>query len=177
MKVPDPAPPVEPMFRHRAIVAFGANLGDREATIRASLEELDELVGLKLVAVSPLYASDPVGFADQPEFLNGVCAFDTALEPEVLLKVLLHTEKNFGRVRDIPNGPRTLDLDLLFYDGETAFASADLVLPHPRWRQRAFVTAPLADLLASPELARDSRWDGVREKLETTDRTTGVRRL
>jgi len=157
-------------------VAFGANLGDREATIRRASEDLDELVGVKLIAASPLYASDPVGYADQPEFLNGVAAFDTALEPDVLLKVLLYTEKQYGRVRDIPNGPRTLDLDLLFYDGDKTYGSPELTLPHPRWLGRAFVTAPLADLLASPELADDRRWDGVRERLKTADTSTGVRR-
>lgn len=163
-------------MNHRALVAFGANLGDREATIRAALTELDEVPGVKLIATSPLYASDPVGYADQPEFLNGVAAFDTAIAPEIFLKLLLHTEKTFGRVRDIPNGPRTLDLDLLFYDGLTAHASPALILPHPRWRERAFVTVPLADLLAAPELAGDDRWDGLRGELKALTDRTGLRR-
>lgn len=163
-------------MNRRALVAFGANLGDREATILAALEALDEVPGVKLVATSPFYESDPVGYADQPTFINGVAAFDTALTPEVLLKLLLHVEKQFGRVRDIPNGPRTLDLDLLFQDGETPHVSPELTLPHPRWLSRPFVTAPLADLLASPDLADDTRWDSVREKLKFADTSTGVRK-
>jgi 2-amino-4-hydroxy-6-hydroxymethyldihydropteridine diphosphokinase len=164
-------------MNHRAIVAFGANLGDREGTIRAALEELDGLPGVRLVATSPLYTSDPVGYADQPEFLNGAAAFDTAVDPEVFLKVLLHTEKNFGRVRDIPNGPRTLDLDLIFYDGTDPHNGPGLILPHPRWRERSFVTVPVADLLASPEFANDSRWDELRLELKSLTNRAGLRRV
>lgn len=164
-------------MNHRAIVAFGANLGDREATIHAALEELDGLPGVRLVATSPIYASDPVGYADQPEFLNGTAAFDTAVEPGIFLRLLLLTEKNFGRIRDIPNGPRTLDLDLLFYDGLAPHESPALILPHPRWRERSFVTAPLADLLAAPELADDDRWDDLRAELKSLTNRDGLRRL
>lgn len=164
-------------MNHRAIIAFGANLGDRESTIRAALEELDGLPGVRLVATSPIYASDPVGYADQPEFLNGVAAFDTAVDPEMLLRLLMLTEKNFGRVRDIPNGPRTLDLDLLFYDGLAPHESPALTLPHPRWRERPFVTVPLADLLAGPELAADDRWDALRVELKSCTDRTGLRRI
>ncbi len=162
---------------HRAIVAFGANLGDREATLRAALDELDGLPGVRLVAISPIYASEPVGYAEQPEFLNGTAAFDTAVDPEVFLRLLLLTEKNFGRVRDIPNGPRTLDLDLLFYDGGTPHELPALILPHPRWRERTFVTVPLADLLTSPELSGDDRWDALRAELKSCTDRTGLRRL
>lgn len=164
-------------MNHRAIVAFGANLGDREATIRAALEELDGLPGIRLLATSPLYASDPVGYADQPEFLNGVAAFDVAVEPEIFLRLLLLTEKNFGRTRDIPNGPRTLDLDLLFYDGLAPHESPALILPHPRWRERPFVTVPLADLLAAPELAGDDRWDDLRVELKSLTNRSGLRKI
>jgi len=164
-------------MNHRALVAFGANLGDRQTTIDAALREMDALPGVQLTAVSPCYASDPVGYADQSEFINGVAAFDTAVAPDVFLKLLLHTEKLFGRERGIRNGPRTLDLDLLFYDGETPISETGIELPHPRWSQRAFVTAPLADLLAMKELANDERWDGVREKLKTLTDRSGIRRL
>ena len=160
---------------HRVLIAFGANLGDRAATIRAAIVELDKVPGVKLVAISPVYASDPVGYADQPEFLNGVAAFDTMIEPEDFLALLLRTEKNFGRVRDIPNGPRTLDLDLLFVDGLTVHGSPTLILPHPRWRERSFVTVPLADLLATPALANDGRWDALRAELRGLTGRTGLR--
>lgn len=162
---------------HRVPIAFGSNLGDREKNIREGLESLDGTPGVKLVACSSLWASDPVGYADQPEFLNGVAVFDTALRPEVFLLLLLKVEAEFGRVRGVPNGPRTLDLDMLFYDGETVFHAPSLTLPHPRWRERPFVCAPLAEALAAPEVAPDRRWDGVRAKLAGADVSTGVRRL
>lgn len=162
---------------HRVLVAFGANLGERESVIRAGLAALDEVPGVKMAACSSLWASDPVGYADQPEFLNGVAAFDTALTAEVFLKLLLRVESDFGRVRTIPNGPRTLDLDVLFYDGEQAYRSPELTLPHPRWRERPFVCAPLAELLSMEPLAADRRWAGVREKLTSADASTGVRRF
>lgn len=162
---------------HRVIVAFGSNLGDRERTIRQGLDSVAEAPGVRLVAVSPLYASDPVGVTDQPEFINGVAAFDTALNPELFLKLLQHVEKEYGRVRTVVNGPRTLDLDILFYDGETRHESETLTLPHPRWLQRPFVAAPLGDVLSESEWAKDRLWDGVRELLARADRTTGVRRL
>ncbi len=157
-------------------MAFGSNLGDRAGTVRGALAALDATAGVRLVAVSPFYASDPVGYAEQPEFLNGVAAFDTQLDPDALLKLLLRVELEFGRVRTFANGPRTIDLDLLFVDGFTRHASPELTLPHPRWRERPFVTAPLADLLALPELAADARWSGLREELRGLCDRTGVRR-
>ena len=163
-------------MRHRAIIAFGANLGDREKTLRAALAALDATPGLKVTAVSPLYASDPVGYADQPEFINGVAALDTSLAPEELLHLLLKTETAFGRVRTFANGPRTLDLDLLFYDGLSRHSSQSLTLPHPRWRERPFVPAPLADLLAARELAPVTDWDDLRAELKALTDRTGIRR-
>ncbi len=160
---------------HRVLVAFGANLGDRERTVRQGLDAVAEAPGVRLVAISPLYASDPVGLTDQPEFINGVAAFDTALEPELLLLLLQHVEREYGRVRTVENGPRTLDLDILFYDGESPHASATLTLPHPRWRERPFVTAPLTEVLTRCGWADDPMWRGIHAAAMRTDRTTGVR--
>lgn len=160
----------------RVIIAFGSNLGERERTIASGLRELDAVPGVKLVAVSGFYASDPVGMTDQPEFINGVAAYDTAVDAPVFLRLLQVIEREHGRVRDVPNGPRTLDLDMVFYDGDAPYASETLTLPHPRWRERPFVVAPLAELLAMPPLASDSRWDRVRGELVGLDKQTGVRR-
>lgn len=162
---------------HRALVAFGANLGDRAKTVRAAFAALDLAPGVRVRAISPFYASDPVGYADQPEFLNGVGALDTTLTPDALLDLLLKTEMDFGRVRSFANGPRTLDLDLLFFDGLTPHAAPGLTLPHPRWRERPFVTAPLADLLADPALADDGTWDTLRMQANEIRDRTGIRRM
>jgi len=130
----------------RAYVALGANLGAREATLRAAVALLDGREDTAVVAVSQLRETDPVGFLDQPRFLNGVVALDTDLGPRDLLAVLLEIERGLGRVRDgARHGPRTIDLDLLLYDAET-IDEPDLTLPHPRLHERRFVLEPLADI-------------------------------
>jgi 2-amino-4-hydroxy-6-hydroxymethyldihydropteridine diphosphokinase len=134
----------------RAYVGLGANLGDREATIRRAVELLPDVV-----AVSTLIETDPVGYLDQPRFLNGVAALETELEPRELLNLLLEIERELGRTRDGPRfGPRTIDLDLLVY-GQTQLDEPGLTLPHPRLHERRFVLEPLAEL--DPGLAVPGR--------------------
>jgi len=123
-----------------AYVGLGANLGDREATIRAAVAQLPGLV-----AVSPLHETDPVGVIDQPPFLNGVAALETELPPRELLDVLLAVERRLGRERGERWGPRTIDLDLLLY-GDEVIDEDGLTVPHPRLRERRFVLEPLAGL-------------------------------
>jgi 2-amino-4-hydroxy-6-hydroxymethyldihydropteridine diphosphokinase len=128
-----------------AYIGLGANLGDREATIRRALELL-EATGVEVVAVSSLRETDPVGYEDQPRFLNGAAALRTELDPRALLEVLQGVELRLGRDRSGPRyGPRTIDLDLLLYDGET-IDEPDLRVPHPRLHERGFVLEPLAEL-------------------------------
>jgi 2-amino-4-hydroxy-6-hydroxymethyldihydropteridine diphosphokinase len=131
----------------RAFVGLGSNLGDREATIRAALAELAAAPGVEVTAVSSLIETDPVGYLDQPRFLNGAAELATTLAPRELLELLLAVEARFGRDRDaVPaQGPRTLDLDLLLYD-EARIREPGLVLPHPRLHERAFVLGPLSEL-------------------------------
>jgi 2-amino-4-hydroxy-6-hydroxymethyldihydropteridine diphosphokinase len=131
----------------RAFVAFGSNLGDREATIRSALAALAEADGVEVVAVSSLEETDPVGYLDQPRFLNGAVELRTGLSPRALLELLLAVEARFGRDRAaVPaGGPRTLDLDLLLYENEK-IEEPGLILPHPRLHERAFVLRPLAEL-------------------------------
>lgn len=133
----------------RAIVAFGANLGDREATIAAAVRELADSDGVALVAVSPVYETaaikDAGVDADAPGYLNGVVALETSLEPHTLLARLLEIEAAHGRERTEHWGDRTLDLDLIDVDG-LEIDDVDLVLPHPRAWQRAFVLQPWLDL-------------------------------
>src|SRR4051794_6978377 len=131
----------------RAYVALGANLGDREATIRAALAELDAVPGVHVAAVSMLRETDPVGYLDQPPFLNGAAALETTLDAPELMALLLAVERRFGRTRDdVPaQGPRTLDLDLLLYES-TEIDEPGLTIPHPRLHERRFVLEPLSEL-------------------------------
>ena len=137
----------------RAYVALGANLGDRERTIRAALAELDGTPGVEVAAVSRLVETEPVGYLDQPRFLNGAAALETSLPPQELLDLLLAVERRFGRSREgvPPQGPRTLDLDLLLY-GTARIEEPGLRIPHPRLHERRFVLEPLAELDASLEV-------------------------
>jgi 2-amino-4-hydroxy-6-hydroxymethyldihydropteridine diphosphokinase len=129
-----------------AYVGLGANLGHREATIRAAVEALGAEEGVEIVALSTLRETEPVGVGEQPLFLNGVVALDTALSARELLDRLLEIEQRFGRVRTPgEHGPRTLDLDLLLY-GDDAIDEPGLTLPHPRLHERRFVLEPLGEL-------------------------------
>ncbi|MDR1818310.1 MAG: 2-amino-4-hydroxy-6-hydroxymethyldihydropteridine diphosphokinase [Puniceicoccales bacterium] len=148
----------------RAILALGANLGDRAANIAAGVAALDARSDTRLAALSPLIETDPVGCAPPPaapvpvpKFLNATAAIETTLAPEQLLAAALEIETSLGRTRPYPNAPRPLDIDLLFFEDESR-ATPALTLPHPRWAQRAFVREPLAALLQTPPLAGDPRW-------------------
>jgi 2-amino-4-hydroxy-6-hydroxymethyldihydropteridine diphosphokinase len=132
----------------RAYIGLGANLGDREATIRAALDALAEEDGIEVVAVSMLRETEPVGVGPQPLFLNGAAELETTLSARELLDRLLATEQRFGRVRVAgEHGPRTLDLDLLLY-GDEQIDEPGLTVPHPRIHEREFVLEPLRELEA-----------------------------
>ena len=130
----------------RAYVGLGANVGERERTLRAAVDALASEDGIEVEAVSTLRETEPVGVGDQPPFLNGALALETSLAARELLQRLLAVEERFGRVR-IPgeHGPRTIDLDLLLYGDET-LDEPGIVLPHPRLHERRFVLEPLAEL-------------------------------
>jgi 2-amino-4-hydroxy-6-hydroxymethyldihydropteridine diphosphokinase len=142
-----------------AYIALGANLaswaGPPEVTLAAAVERLGSLG--RVTARSSLYSTEPVGFAEQPRFVNAVVALETALEPRELLKKLLGIEKEFGRDRSasILNGPRTLDLDILLI-GHLQVNEPGLVLPHPRLAERAFVLFPLYEIAPKLQIT-DSR--------------------
>jgi 2-amino-4-hydroxy-6-hydroxymethyldihydropteridine diphosphokinase len=131
----------------RAYVALGSNLGDREGTLRSALDALAAEPGIDVVAVSRFYDTEPVGYVDQPRFLNGAAALETELPARELLERLLAVELRFGRSREDvpPQGPRTIDLDLLLY-GDAEIDEPGLRVPHPRLHERRFVLEPLADL-------------------------------
>ncbi|MGE5690644.1 MAG: 2-amino-4-hydroxy-6-hydroxymethyldihydropteridine diphosphokinase, partial [Pseudomonadota bacterium] len=129
----------------RAFVGIGANLGDREATIRAALDRLAARADVAVVAVSPLRETAPVGYLDQPPFLNGAAELATTLAPAALLAALLDVERALGRVRGAgPRyGPRPIDLDLLLYEGEVVDEPRG-VGPHPRQHARRVAREPHA---------------------------------
>ena len=128
-------------------------MADPAETLRAAAAELGREAG-RIAAASPIYRSLPVGVTDQPPFLNAVAALDTELGPDALLEVLLAVEAAHGRVRDVRWGPRTLDLDLVWFDGVVR-DDPRLTLPHPRAHEREFVLRPLCDL--APDLRLHGR--------------------
>jgi len=127
-------------------VAIGSNLGDRDAHVAAGIAALRETRGIEVVAVSPLYETDPVGPPPQGPYLNGAIQLATCLDPAALLARMLEIEAAEGRTRGADrNAPRTLDLDLLLY-GERKCSRPGLEIPHPRLAERPFVLEPLRDL-------------------------------
>lgn len=131
--------------RVTAYIALGSNLHDPRQQLLAGFAALAQLPGSELIARSSLYRSAPVGYSDQPDFVNAVAALRTALDARALLEALLAIERAHGRVRAFPNAPRTLDLDIALY-GEQVIETPGLSVPHPRMHQRAFVVVPLAEI-------------------------------
>jgi 2-amino-4-hydroxy-6-hydroxymethyldihydropteridine diphosphokinase len=128
-----------------AYIALGANLENPAAQVMAGLAALAALPRTDLVMQSSLYRTAPVGYADQPDFINAVAEVETVLSPRELLNALLAIEEDHGRVREFPNAPRTLDLDVLLF-GELQMREEGLTIPHPRMHERAFVLVPLAEI-------------------------------
>jgi len=139
-----------------AYVGIGSNLGDPRRQIESALEELGRIPGTRLACCSSLYRSAPVGHAEQPDFLNAVARLETTVAAEPLLDELQGIERRHGRERGFANAPRTLDLDLLLYDGRV-HDSPRLTLPHPRMHERAFVLAPLAEIAPDAEVPGHGR--------------------
>ena len=139
----------------RAYVGVGANLGDREPTIRRAIDRLAAAPGVEVVAVSSLRETPPWGPVEQPSFLNGAVEIETDLGPRVLLELLLEIERSLGRDRSGERfGPRTIDLDLLVA-GDRTCDEPGLMLPHPRLHERRFALEPLAEL--APDLVVPGR--------------------
>lgn len=131
----------------RVVIALGSNLGDRKANLRAAVREL-QAQGMTIAARSSIWETPPIP-ADQPSYLNAVVAGDTAFEPEPLLDLLKHIEWQLGRRPSRRWGPRPIDLDILFW-GDSPFESGRLTIPHTRIAERAFVLAPLAEVVRGP---------------------------
>jgi 2-amino-4-hydroxy-6-hydroxymethyldihydropteridine diphosphokinase len=146
------------MQEHIVYLALGSNLGDRLANLKQAISSLTPQLEVK--AKSQVYETPPWGYEDQPKFLNQVIKAKTYLDPEPLLKHLKRLEVALGRKESFPNGPRLIDLDILFYDDQVLNTPA-LVIPHPRLQERGFVLLPLMDI--DPDLVHPVSKKSVRE--------------
>jgi 2-amino-4-hydroxy-6-hydroxymethyldihydropteridine diphosphokinase len=129
----------------KALIGIGSNIGDRKQHIDTAIEALNHIPSVKVSRMSPIYETEPWGYVNQAKFFNAVIEVETNLTANTLLGVCLGIEAGIGRIRDIKNGPRVLDLDLLLFEGQEC-TSAELTLPHPRMFERDFVLIPLRDL-------------------------------
>ena len=132
-------------MQHLAFIGLGSNLENPRCQLQRALAKLGELPGTCLVAQSSLYRSAPLGFPDQPDFVNAVAKIATALSPQALLQALLQIEQSHGRERTFRNAPRILDLDILLYDAMQLHEHG-LTIPHPQMHRRAFVLLPLLEI-------------------------------
>lgn len=130
---------------HKAYIAIGSNLGDKEKNIKEALEIISNSKHTKINKIAKYYNTEPVGYTDQGEFLNTAIEIKTLLNPKNFMKFLLEVEKSLKRERIIKWGPRTLDLDVIFYD-DLISSDEEIIIPHPRMEERLFVLNPLCDI-------------------------------
>lgn len=128
-----------------AFLGMGSNIGDRFAQIEQAVRLLEDIGTIEVDKLSSVYETEPVGYLDQPKFLNLVCQIRTTLTPHQLLRQVQSIEQRLKRVRTIRWGPRTIDIDILLF-GDQMVHDPDLIIPHPRMLQRSFVMVPLAEL-------------------------------
>jgi 2-amino-4-hydroxy-6-hydroxymethyldihydropteridine diphosphokinase len=156
---------------HDVYLALGSNLGDREAHLSTALHKLREVVAIH--NISSIYETEPVGYLDQPRFLNMVCYGQTAISPEDLLRRIKAIEETLGREPSFRNAPRPIDIDILLYD-DLCLETANLTIPHPRMSERAFVLVPLAEI--APTAIDPVSGKTVQELLLTVSHA-GIRKL
>ena len=149
-------------------LSLGSNVGDREGNLRAALEHLNQ-AGIRILRVSPVYETEPVDLTGQRWFLNLAAEAEADLFPRQLLARTQKIERALGRVRTVPKGPRTIDIDILLF-GNVVMNSQGLEIPHPRMAERRFVLIPLADL--APDLRHPVTRKTVREMLEAAPAAT-----
>ena len=152
-------------------LGIGSNLGDREPNLAKGLESLSQQVTIE--RVSSIYETEPVGYLEQPWFLNMVCCGTTQLDPFELLAFAKGIEGQLGRVPSFPNAPRPIDIDILFYD-DRVVETENLIIPHPRIEERAFVLIPLVEI--APDLVHPSNGKYVRDLLSELTNSQQVRK-
>lgn len=145
----------------QAFISAGSNIGDRQANLESALEQLDRAGTVE--RVSPYFETEPVGYSDQPWFLNIAVQIRTRLSSDALLEICMEIEQSRGRTREFLNAPRTLDLDILFY-GDSIIQNADLTVPHPRLHLRRFVLEPMA--MIAPEFRHPLLHKSIRSLLD-----------
>jgi 2-amino-4-hydroxy-6-hydroxymethyldihydropteridine diphosphokinase len=162
---------VAPVTSHKsrvtAFIALGSNLGNPAGQIRSALHSLGKLPDTRLVRESSFYRNPPEGGLDQPAFVNAVVEIETRFAPRALLDRLLEIERAHGRVRDYPNAPRTLDLDIVLY-GNSEIQEPGLTVPHPRMTERAFVLTPLAEIAPDAVVPGKGRVADLAAKLDSS---------
>jgi 2-amino-4-hydroxy-6-hydroxymethyldihydropteridine diphosphokinase len=156
----------------RAFISAGSNLGDRKANLKFALNAL--AVGNTLRSTSSFFETEPVGYLNQPWFLNLAIEFETAFLPSELLAFCQKIEKSCGRVRTFPNAPRTLDLDILLF-GDIVMNMEELIIPHPRLADRRFVLEPLAQI--APEVMHPILKKTIKELLDSCQDPSEIRIL
>jgi 2-amino-4-hydroxy-6-hydroxymethyldihydropteridine diphosphokinase len=147
-----------------AYLSLGSNLGDSVRNIEGAIERLSSSSGIRVTKRSSMYRTAPLGMTDQPRFVNSAVEIDTTLSAHELLTRVLDIEREFGRERTVRNGPRTLDIDIVFYD-DVLVKEPELEIPHPRMGGRRFVLQPLAELC--PDFRHPVTQQSVRELLDT----------
>jgi len=152
-----------------AYLGLGSNLGDRERNLARALALLSEKV--QIGKVSSVYETEPVGYEEQPLFLNMVCRTSTRLSARQLMRLIIAVETNMGRVRSFRNAPRTIDIDILFYD-DAVVKTRHLTIPHPRLAERAFVLTPLDEI--APDLVHPEMDKSIAELATALGKPRGV---
>jgi len=156
-------------------LSLGSNLGDRRANLKEALRLLGE--SLEVASVSLVYDTEPVGVGEQPRFLNLMCCINTDIGPMQLLSLIKGIESSMGRDLSLRNAPRVIDIDIILY-GDTIMKSPELIIPHPRMRERAFVLVPFAEI--APEVVHPitgERIDDLATRVEGRDGVVKKRRL
>lgn len=153
---------------NKAYIGLGTNMGDRELNLEEALAELRALPENEIISVSSIYETDPVGYIDQGKFLNMVICINTHFSAQSLLAACMEIEQKLGRKRKIRWGPRTIDLDILLYNQEN-IVTENLIVPHPRMLERAFVVIPLVEIdkdIVLPDIEKPLRdvMDDIPEK-------------
>lgn len=153
-----------------AYIALGSNIGDREHYLQESIRRLEAFPGIEIAQSSSVYETEPVGYTDQGAFLNMVVGVETTLSPEQLFAIMQRIEQALGRQREIRFGPRTIDLDLLLFE-ELTQDRPELILPHPRMLERAFVLVPMLEVMKALQPERAIRYQ---RHLDVADGKEGV---